>query len=184
LFAVARDPFTEKFTVFAVPAGSDTPIYNWSDVPPYATPGCRFRTAASVNGMPAAAAAPGPITGSAAAPNRAPVTAANAAPQVLVIITGVAATATAAQAVTVGGRYGTGTAPANAASVTGTRFGAAADPVIGPGAAAAAGIPFTLAAVLNLQPGVAYWFDLAVSTGNASDAASVTAVGVTIAELP
>lgn len=112
------------------------------------------------------------------------VTPVNAAPQVLVIITGVAATATAAQSVTVGGRYGTGTAPANGAAVTGTRFGAATDPVIGPGAAAAAGVPFTLAAVLNLSPGVPAWIDLAVSTGNASDAASVTAVGVTIAELP
>ena len=108
----------------------------------------------------------------------------NASPQVLVIVTGVAATATGAQAVTVGGRYGTGSAPANAAAVTGTRFGAAADPVGGPGAAAAAGVPFTLAALLNLAPGGAYWFDLAVATGNASDAASVTAVGVTIAELP
>lgn len=109
----------------------------------------------------------------------------NQSPQVLVIITGVAATATGAAAVTVGGRYGTGTAPANAAAVTGTRFGAAADPVIGPGAAAAAGVPFTLAAVLGpLAAGTAYWFDLALATGNASDAASVTAVGVTIAELP
>lgn len=108
----------------------------------------------------------------------------NQAPQVLVIITGVAATATAAQAVTVGGRYGTGAAPANAAAVAGTRFGAAADPVIGPAAGIAAGIPFTLAAVLTLAPGVAYWFDLAVATGNTNDAASVTAIGVTIAELP
>jgi hypothetical protein len=108
----------------------------------------------------------------------------NQAPAVLVIITGVAATATAVQAITVGGRYGTGTAPANAAAVTGTRFGAATDPVIGPAALAGNGIPFTLAAVLNLNPGTAYWFDLAVATGNASDAASVTSIGVTIAELP
>ena len=108
----------------------------------------------------------------------------NQSPQVLVIITGVAATATGAQTVTVGGRYGTGTAPANAAAVTGTRFGPASDAVAGPGAAAAAGIPFTITDVLTLSPGVAYWFDLAVATGNASDAASVTAVKVVTVELP
>ena len=108
----------------------------------------------------------------------------NAAPQVLVIITGVAATATGAQTVTVGGRYGTGTAPANAAAVTGTRFGPAADAVVGPAAAAAAGVPFTVTDVLTLSPGVAYWFDLAVATGNASDAASVTSVKVVTVELP
>lgn len=146
-------------------------------------------TALGLTSSPAASSVPSNPTATSSATLKmmglaAAFTPTNAAPQVLVIITGVAATATGAQTVTVGGRYGTGSAPANAAAVTGTRFGAAADPVIGPGAAAGAGIPFTLAAVLNLQPGVAYWFDLAVATGNTSDAASVTAVGVTTAELP
>ncbi len=103
---------------------------------------------------------------------------------VLVTMSGVASTATAAVAVTAGGRYGTGSAPANGAAVTGTRFGAASDLTLGPAAAAAAGIPFTLTALLQLISGTAYWFDLAVATGNASDAASVASIGVTIAELP
>lgn len=103
---------------------------------------------------------------------------------VLVSVTGVAATATAAVAATVGGRYGTGTAPVTAAAVTGTRFGAAADQVIGPAAAAAAGIGFALTALLQLIPGTAYWFDLALATATTGDHASMADVGLTIIELP
>jgi len=104
--------------------------------------------------------------------------------QVLVIVTGTAATATAAQAITLGGRYGTGSAPANAAAVTGTRFGGATDQTLGPASAAAAGIGFALTAVLQLAPGVAYWFDLALATANAGDVVSASSVGMSIIELP
>ena len=64
------------------------------------------------------------------------------------------------------------------------RFGAAADLTIGPAAAAAAGIPFTISQVLSLAPGVAYWFDLALSTSNPSDSAIITNISVTLADMP
>lgn len=150
--------------------------------------------AAQVTGLGLGAAAPAsPSPASPAATSSAtlqmmglavPFTPASTAPRVLVIVTGVAATATAAASVTVGGRYGTGTAPANGAAVTGTRFGPSADAVLGPAAAAGAGVPFTVTDVLTLAPGTAYWLDLAVATGNASDAASVTAVKAVAVELP
>lgn len=103
---------------------------------------------------------------------------------VLVNVTGVAATATAAVAATVGGRYGTSSAPANGDAVSGTRFGGVGDQTLGPAAAAAAGIGFALTALLQLVTGTAYWFDLAVATATGADHASVANVGMTIIELP
>jgi hypothetical protein len=102
---------------------------------------------------------------------------------VLVNVSGYVQTLTAVTTVTFGGRYGTGTAPANGAAVTGTRFGAAGDPSAGP---PAVGRPAAIAltALLTLTPATAYWFDLALLTGNASDSAELTNVSMTFAELP
>lgn len=102
--------------------------------------------------------------------------------RVLVIVGLFATTATGLVSITAGGRFGTGTAPANGAAVTGTAFGPVADPAIrAPAIGQFGGMPFS--AVLSLTAGTTYWFDLAVSTANASDAASVANVTVSIAEL-
>ena len=102
---------------------------------------------------------------------------------VLVAVTGYLQVATAVASLQVGCRYGTGTAPVNGAAVTGTRFGALGDPQLRP---AAVGVPtaFAFTEVLSLVAGTAYWFDLALLTGNAADAASVTNISMTFAEQP
>lgn len=97
------------------------------------------------------------------------------------VMTGVAAIATALVAETIGARFGTGVAPANGAAVTGTRFGTLGDPTV-EAAAVGQGLPFTFTAVLTLVAGTTYWFDVALATANASDAASVTNVGMSFAE--
>jgi hypothetical protein len=102
---------------------------------------------------------------------------------VLVNVTGTATTATAVQTVTIGGRYGTGTAPANGDAVTGTRFGGAADGTVQPPTAGAY-TAFALTAILTLVPSTPSWFDIAISTGNAADSASISNVSMTFAELP
>jgi trimeric autotransporter adhesin len=102
---------------------------------------------------------------------------------VLVTICGTSKTTVAQQPVTTGARYGTSTAPTNGAAVTGTRFGPASDVAVsGSGAGAFCG--FAITDVLTLTPATAYWFDLAIQTGNASDTASVAAVTMTMIELP
>jgi hypothetical protein len=66
--------------------------------------------------------------------------------------------------------------------VTGTRFGSAGDPQIEGGASGRqAGLAFT--AILSLTPGTAYWFDLALATGNASDRAVFADLSIIITEL-
>jgi hypothetical protein len=103
---------------------------------------------------------------------------------VLVNVTGCVTNLTATTSVTPSPRYGTGTAPANGAAVTGTRFGAGiADQALKPpGVGQFAAFAFT--ALLALTPATAYWFDVGLSTGNPSDAASMSNVSMTIAELP
>jgi hypothetical protein len=102
--------------------------------------------------------------------------------KVLVTVTGGSNVGTALTYTTVGARYGTGTAPANGAAVTGTRFGAAGDPSFESGATGHnTGFAFT--AVLPLTAGTAYWFDLALATGNASDTAVFSNLAITITEL-
>ena len=91
---------------------------------------------------------------------------------------------TGASNVNIGGRYGTGAAPANGDAVTGTRFGwSAADPQIGSSLS-----PVSRAVactdLLTLTPATAYWFDLAISTGNASDSAQAQSISMTFAEQP
>lgn len=102
--------------------------------------------------------------------------------KVLITVTGYSFTNTAVAGMSIGGRFGTGTAPANGDAVTGTRFGAVGDPSM---ACAVAGIPvgWSLTAVLALTAGTTYWFDMAMSTTNASDQAGMRNVGFSIAEL-
>jgi hypothetical protein len=100
----------------------------------------------------------------------------------MVTVTGNTLTNTVAAVITLGGRYGTGTAPANGGTLTGTRFGAATDQSIR-AANFNAGVPFCLNAILALTPGTAYWFDVALDTGATADTAQITSVGVTIYEL-
>lgn len=102
--------------------------------------------------------------------------------KVLVIVNGEVTTATGAVSCSVGARYGTSTAPTNGAAVTGTAFGAKADYTT-TAAGAAVPVPFAFSEILTLTVGTAYWFDLALSTTNASDAASVTNLSITAAEL-
>lgn len=76
--------------------------------------------------------------------------------------------------------YGTGTAPANAAALTGTQVGSK---VTATSAVAAGTLPFTCTAyVTGLTVGTAYWIDAAVAaiTGGT---ASITAVTIVAAEM-
>jgi hypothetical protein len=102
--------------------------------------------------------------------------------RVLVTCTATVRTQTAQTTVTVGGRFGTGTAPVNGAAVTGTVFGPAADPVI-QGSGAGSFTTFAVSDVLVLTPGQANWFDLAIATGNVADAAGAANVKFTFVEV-
>jgi hypothetical protein len=99
-----------------------------------------------------------------------------------VVIVGQLATATAAAAATVGARYGTGGAPTNGTADTGTAFGSKADFTI-TGTGIGLATPFAFTATLTLTAGTAYWFDVSVSTSNASDAASVSNLSISAYEL-
>jgi hypothetical protein len=103
--------------------------------------------------------------------------------QVLVTVTGTASIATGVTNVTISGRYGTSTAPANGAAVTGTKFGPATDTVVRPVSATTGAIGFAITTLLSLTPGTAYWFDLMVKTASGSDAASVESISMTMSEL-
>jgi hypothetical protein len=102
---------------------------------------------------------------------------------VLVTFCATVKTTVAQVPVTIGGRFGTSTAPTNGAALTGTRIGPAADPAIS-GSGAGSSTTFAITDVLTLTPATAYWFDLAVATGNVSDTASASAVSLTLVELP
>lgn len=102
---------------------------------------------------------------------------------VLVLATGYVSTAVAVVPLTIGGRFGTGTAPVNGAAVTGTRFGPAADVTT---QALAIGVPgdITLSQVLTgLALGTAVWFDFALLTSVGLDAAAVTGCQFQVLEL-
>jgi hypothetical protein len=78
----------------------------------------------------------------------------------------------------VAARFGTGTAPANAAAQTGTAVGT---PVSATSTAAAAVMPFSIGGVITgLTPGTAYWFDLSLLAGGGT--ASTTSIGCTAIE--
>jgi hypothetical protein len=91
--------------------------------------------------------------------------------------------AVATNQITVGARYGTGTAPANAAAVTGTRFGSNTDPVCSPSAVTKYMTATFNDIITGLTPGTQYWFDYALATNNASDAVTVISVTCTLKEL-
>lgn len=102
----------------------------------------------------------------------------------LVIASGSVTTLVGSVPMGVGGRFGTGSAPANGAAVTGSRFGAATDQTIRP-AGITGGVGICIADVLTgLTPGTTYWFDLALSTTNASDAAQLQSASIVTVELP
>jgi len=88
--------------------------------------------------------------------------------------------------VTVAPRYGTMTAPANSAAVTGTRFGLGSDALIRPATSSASSAVSTFACtdvITGLTTGTAYWFDIAIDTSNPSNAAFIQNVSVSIIEL-
>jgi hypothetical protein len=107
----------------------------------------------------------------------------NLSGRVMVMLSGVAFTWTSVVPFAAGGRFGTGKPPANGDAVSGTRFGAATDPVI-TAAATSGGVGFMLADIVGLIPGTTYWFDLALSTTNAGAAATAKSISVQLAELP
>jgi parallel beta-helix repeat protein len=105
--------------------------------------------------------------------------------RVLVNVTAYASSTTAAAGINCGGRYGTGTAPANGVAATGTQFGSASDAGARPsGTGSNAGTAFAFTDILTLTPGTAYWLDLALLTTNVADAASLTNISMTLVELP
>lgn len=90
-----------------------------------------------------------------------------------VSITGGAATLVAAVIGNVGVRYGTGTAPVNGAAVTGTRWAGVGDKQFKSSGVATTEDSLAFTDLLTLTPATAYWFDIALSTTNAADAAEV-----------
>lgn len=103
--------------------------------------------------------------------------------KVIINVTGYVANPTAGVATTVGCRFGTGTAPVNGAAVTGTAFGAIADPQVrGPVTSAITGAAVAFTARLSLTPSTAYWFDIALATGNVADTVQILNLAMTIAE--
>jgi hypothetical protein len=104
---------------------------------------------------------------------------------ILIVITGIINSGTASSNDTLGGRYGTGTAPVNGAAVTGTRFGPAADQEYRPNATGTYGAAMAITGVVTgLTPGTPYWFDLALSTASPADAASLDNISAALIELP
>lgn len=102
---------------------------------------------------------------------------------VMVTLTGRASTSPSAVSLTLGPRFASTAAPANGDADTGTRFGVLND-IVMQGPAGGVGSAFAFTALLNLTPGTAYWFDIAMETSNALDTASVTNLSIVVQELP
>lgn len=102
--------------------------------------------------------------------------------QVVATFTGVFRDSGTTGAGTVGGRFGTGTAPANAAGASGTQWGGSADLSVLP-TGTSGGPPFALNQLLALTPGTTYWFDLAVSS-NGTATAQPQSLAATFVEQP
>jgi hypothetical protein len=100
----------------------------------------------------------------------------------MVAVSGFASTATAAVAVTLNGRFGTGSAPANAAAASGTVFGPVGNIAL-TGSAVNLPLAFSFNAVVTLTAASTYWFDLTCGTANGSDAASVVNVTMSFYEI-
>jgi hypothetical protein len=103
--------------------------------------------------------------------------------KVIVTITAVLATPTAASAATIGGRYSGGTAPSNGAGNTGTAFGPTTDETErSPNAASTSGGQFVVTDRLSLTPNSTYWFDLSVASVSTGDTVEVISICAVIAE--
>lgn len=103
--------------------------------------------------------------------------------KVLVTVTGTCqATGATNAAISVGCRRGTGTAPANGAAVTGTRFGAVADQQLR-STNTSTGVGFAFTGLLTLTAGTTYWFDITLAALTATGA-QVNNVAMTITEQP
>ena len=90
-------------------------------------------------------------------------------------------TAAAVAGITIGLRYGTGTAPANGDAVTGTGFGV--QQYFGAPSTAING-QFALNGVISgLTPGAPVWVDVAFDTANSNDAASLVNLSAIIEEV-
>jgi hypothetical protein len=104
----------------------------------------------------------------------------NAGGNVLILITGDILNATIGDGVTIQISHGTGTAPTNAAALTGTQDGVAVNFI----ASTAAGkVPFcVMAYVTGLTVGVSYWIDLASAqlTGGAVTMQHINIVAIEI----
>lgn len=99
--------------------------------------------------------------------------------RVLIFVTGTGANSTANDGLTVAGRYGTGTAPVNAAANTGTSFGNG-QTIDSP--ANAARSPFALIGVITgLAVGTAHWVDVLL-TALTGGTASLTGLSVSVVE--
>lgn len=102
--------------------------------------------------------------------------------RVLVIAQGGMGSQTNADNATIHLYYGTGSAPANAAALTGTIVTPAAvytSPVSGGYYA-----PFCLATIITgLTIGTAYWFDIAVASNTGAATAGITNTGITLLEI-
>ena len=80
--------------------------------------------------------------------------------------------------------YGTGSAPANAASLVGTQVGQAlAITNAAGGAQGPYGLPFSMSYVVTLTPSTTYWIDLAAKANNATGVA-IADVQIVATELP
>jgi hypothetical protein len=95
-------------------------------------------------------------------------------------VAGTARTATASAAVLIFGKFGTGTAPANAAAPSGTTFGLSQ--TVSGTVALGAGF-MVMGRITGLALNTAVWIDLDISTASALDAASVVDVQCMILEL-
>jgi parallel beta-helix repeat protein len=104
---------------------------------------------------------------------------------VLATACGVYLNTTSGVSVNMTGRYGTGTAPANGAAASGTKWGVGADAnehlKVG---STSTGSTFSFTQVITgLTAGTAYWFDVALAS-DAAGTASITNVTYSLAELP
>lgn len=92
-------------------------------------------------------------------------------------------TAMTASTFTVSARYGTGTAPANAAAETGTQFGAINASTLKAQNTASAAVFVADDILTGLTPGTQIWVDLALATGASADEATLVNISCVFEEL-
>ena len=101
--------------------------------------------------------------------------------KILITVSGAVMNNTANGGVQAGIRYGTGAAPANGASVTGTPIGTQ---IASTGQNASAFAPFTSVALETSSVGTAIWIDLSFAASTAATQANLSFVTITAVELP